>query len=167
MTQPPYVPVSKGSSLRKFDSLSLPKSWKLNRPAELSVNRHSAVEQGKQLGTPGPDSGFAMKLARVALEGVTDSSGLSAADIKAAVVAVTIARASLFSRAPVMNDVRFAIASLAIGSENLGTREVEVRNHLVRGISHDYMKARDLVGRYGVETLKLDSDKVTPQAIFS
>ncbi|MDA8197164.1 MAG: hypothetical protein M0019_08195 [Actinomycetota bacterium] len=167
MTQPQYVPVKNGSSLRKFDSLALPKSWKLNRPAELSVNKHSAVEQGKNLGTPGPDSGFAMKLARVALEGVADSSGLSAADIKAAVVAVTIARASLFSRAPVMNDVRFAIASLGIGNDGLNDHEVEVRNHLVRGISHDYMKARDLVGRFGVETLKLNFDKVTPQAIFS
>ena len=65
MTQPDYVPVASGSQLREVEPLAIPEGWKASRPSELAPLKVSAVEQGKLLGTPSPDSGFALKLARI------------------------------------------------------------------------------------------------------
>ncbi len=155
MTQPDYVPVAVGSRLRETDELATPQSWIKDRPAELSAMTGSAVEQGKFLGTPGPDSGYALKLARLAIEKIILDHTEHIADVVAVISSVAIKRAALYSRAPVIHDVNFAMRLFGylgdISSDLKG-----VRHSLVGGAAHDYFKVRRITEMIPVSVLELD-----------
>ncbi|KJF18287.1 MULTISPECIES: hypothetical protein [Acidithrix] len=161
MTQPDYVPVASGTQLRKFDELSNPGSWMSDRVAELPPNPHSAVEQGVLLGTPGPDSGFAIKLARYELAKISLDENEHHEDVEKAVTSVAIKRSALYSRAPVIHDVRFALKLFGYGEELSPPVElVEFRKKAFSGVAHDYFKVRRLLDLIPVATLSLSVDEI-------
>ena len=61
MTQPSFVPIVEADQVREAYRLNVPGIWTQSRPSELRNNKHPT---GPSLGTPGPDQGFALKLAR-------------------------------------------------------------------------------------------------------
>ena len=61
MTQPSFVPVVEADQVRRAYQLHVPAIWTASRPSEVTGTRQPA---GAFLGTPGPDQGFALKLAR-------------------------------------------------------------------------------------------------------
>ena len=61
VTQPSFVPVVEADQVRRAYQLHVPEIWTTSRPSELRGTRQPA---GAFLGTPGPDQGFALKLAR-------------------------------------------------------------------------------------------------------
>ena len=61
MTQPSFVPVVEADQVRRAYQLQVPSIWTTSRPSELRGTRQPS---GTFLGTPGPDQGFALKLAR-------------------------------------------------------------------------------------------------------
>ena len=61
VTQPSFVPVVEADQVRRAYQLHVPSIWTTSRPSELRGTRAPA---GAFLGTPGPDQGFALKLAR-------------------------------------------------------------------------------------------------------
>ncbi|MDA8261664.1 MAG: hypothetical protein M0Z47_02400 [Actinomycetota bacterium] len=157
MTQPDYVPVASGSQLREVEPLAIPESWTPTRPSELAPLKVSAVEQGKMLGTPSPDSGFALKLARIRVHKLELAEGEHLEDVERAVSAIAIKRASFFSRAPVIYDVDFAVALLGYGEVDIPPEVLEHRKAVVSGVSHDYFKMRHLLEAIGPETLAATS----------
>ena len=157
MTQPDYVPVAAGSQLREVDPLAIPEAWRPTRPSELAPLKVSAVEQGKLLGTPSPDSGFALKLARIRVHKLELAIGEHREDVERAVAAIAIKRAAFFSRAPVIHDVDFAIGLLGYGEADIPVEVLEHRKAVVSGVSHDYFKMRRMLEAIGPETLAATS----------
>ena len=155
MTQPDYVPVAAGSRLRETDELSTPQRWVPDRPAELGAMRGSAVEQGKFLGTPGPDSGYALKLARIAIDKLKLSHDEHRDDVIAVIAAVGIKRASLYSRAPVIHDVNFALRLFGYLGDDIPEELKAYRRSLMRGAAHDYFQLRQIIETIPVSTLEI------------
>lgn len=156
MTQPDYVPLAPGTRLRDFDELENPGSWTANRPSELAPLKGSAAKQGKFLGTPGPDSGFALKLTRIALDEIELSASEDHSDIMKVISAVAIKRAALFSRAPVIHDVRFALKLFGFGNaDNTPDDLVKFRKEIMAGSGHNYFKVRKTLELISLETLNL------------
>ena len=79
-------------------------SWRADRPGELDGRQPS----GTRLGTPGPDQGFALKLASASRAGWCSRPGERADDAIAGCIAIALRRASLFGRAPVIHDLTIA-----------------------------------------------------------
>ena len=90
MTQPTFVPIAEADQVRPALHLDVPGAWTTSRPAELVVPE---VRRGRDIGTPGPDSGFALRLAkrfehelearRRASRRTTSSSGVALVGVQA------------------------------------------------------------------------------------
>lgn len=81
-------------------------SWTADRPGEVVGEPQP---RGPGLGSPGPDQGYALGLARRFGDHLILADGESRADVLAGCTAVALRRASLFARAPVAHDVRLAL----------------------------------------------------------
>ena len=77
-----------------------------DRPGEVVGSEASA---GPGLGYQGPDQGYALKLAQRFVGRLVLAAGEREDDALAGCVAVALRRASMFGRAPVMQDVRLAL----------------------------------------------------------
>lgn len=82
----------------------VPDSWSADRPGDLK----GAQPRGAQLGNQGPDQGYAMVLARRIRAQLVLSDAEDADDAVAGCTAIGLRRASIFSRAPVIHDLRIA-----------------------------------------------------------
>jgi hypothetical protein len=156
MTQPTFVPIAEADQVRPARHLHVPGTWTTDRPAELVG---PTMRRGANIGTPGPDSGFAVRLAHRFENELELSEGESAHDVLLGVALVASKRAALFGRAPCIYDVRFAL--------NLWGFLVDapayvraVRRVAFSSISHDYVAQRALVDSVPEETLRLGPDDV-------
>jgi len=61
MTQPTFVPIAEADQVRPAMHLDVPGIWTTDRPAELVG---PTMRKGANIGTPGTDSGFALRLAQ-------------------------------------------------------------------------------------------------------
>ena len=138
MTQPDYVPVSAEGRVRPVRRLPAPESWSPERPGEL---RRYSQPNGRLMGVPGPDQGYALLLAERVLPELVLMPGEEANDVVSGAVAIALRRASLFGRAPVLHDITHALALFGYLSE--AERDlVEFRRELFAGAAHDYMTRR-------------------------
>ena len=60
MTQPSFAPVPHADQVRPSMRLKTPADWRADRVADLHV---AEQPHGRSLGMPGPDQGYALKLA--------------------------------------------------------------------------------------------------------
>jgi hypothetical protein len=105
MAAPEYVPRPKVVQPRVYESPPwLADSWYADRPADLS----GAQPHGPRLGYPGPDQGYAIKLARLFDDKLVLTPGEDRHDVIAGCVEIANKRASLFGRAPVIYDLAVA-----------------------------------------------------------
>jgi len=149
MTQPTFVPIAEADQVRPARHLHVPGSWTASRPAELTV---PSAPRGPAVGTPGPDSGFALRLARRFEHQLQLGADESAHDVLLGVALVAAKRAALFGRAPSVYDVRFALDLWQF----LADAPTEVRagrRALFSSVSHDYVAQRALVDSVPEETL--------------
>lgn len=141
MTQPTFVPISEADQVRPARHLHVPGSWTTSRPAELSVPRPAA---GRSVGTPGPDSGFAIRLAHRFEPQLRLTDGEVAHDVLIGVALVASKRAALFGRAPCIYDVQFALGLWSFLSD-APAETVAERRRLFSAVSHEYVSQRALV----------------------
>ena len=106
MTQPTFVPIAEADQVRPARHLHVPGPWTASRPAEVTV---PLGLRGRGVGTPGPDSGFALRLARRAEHELKLDQGESEQDVLLGVALIAAKRAALFGRAPSVYDVQFAL----------------------------------------------------------
>ena len=78
MTQPTFVPIAEADQVRPARHLHVPGPWTTSRPAELTG---PTLRRGAGIGTPGPDSGFALRLAHRFADEVKLGEGESAHDV--------------------------------------------------------------------------------------
>jgi len=151
VAQPDYVPLQDVDKVRPAERLPVPGRWRQDRPAEILGTRQPT---GRRMGSPGPDQGYALKLAHRVAPRLELAPGESAEDAVVGCLGVGLKRASLFGRAPVVYDMELAYTLwgyLGGAPQDL----IEYRVGLFRAASHDYQAQRDIVDKVRDDTLRL------------
>ena len=152
MAAPDYVPSDPTEQVRKYTSPPRrDRSWSADRPADFTT---AGQPEGTQLGTQGPDQGYALKLAGM-FEDRVHLGNLHWEDVMVGCVAVAMKRAALYGRAPVIHDLTAAFTIYgfldeAPDQELVGLRErlfPEVRSH------HHYREQREIADLVTADTL--------------
>ncbi len=157
MTQPTFVPIAEADQVRPARHLQIPGAWTTSRPAEFVG---PTIPRGKDIGTPGTDSGFALRLAHRFEDELKLGEGESAHDVLLGVGLVASRRAALFGRAPCIFDVRFALNLWSFLDADVPADVRAVRRAAFSSISHDYVAQRALVDAVPEETLRLSPEEV-------
>jgi hypothetical protein len=157
MTQPTFVPIAEADQVRPALHLHVPGAWTPSRPAEVAVPE---VRSGKNVGTPGPDSGFALRLANRFEHDLVLGEGESAHDAVLGVALIASKRAALFGRAPSIYDVRFALSLWGFLDAQVPADLGAARRAAFSSLSHDYVAQRALVDAVPEELLRLDPEQV-------
>jgi hypothetical protein len=157
MTQPSYVPIVEADQVRAAYHLRTPGDWRQRRVAELIA---PDWPRGREMGTPGPDAGYAMLLAHeLFAERVTTTDGVTVEDALAGSAVVAGARAALFGRAPVAKDVELALTLFGFLSDAPADL-VAWRTPRFQAVSHHYQEQRRIAASVPESTLRLDVDTV-------
>jgi hypothetical protein len=156
MTQPSFVPIAEADQVRPSLRLQVPGPWSTTRPAESAVPRQP---QGRGFGSPGPDQGFALRLAHRAADRLRLSADESAEDVIVGVAMLASRRAGLTGRAPCVYDVETAIALFGFEGDAPADLIAE-RTRRFRSVAHDYAVQRDLVDSVPGPSLLLRADEV-------
>lgn len=135
--------------------------WRPNRPGDLAGP--SEVPWGGAFGTPGPDTGYAMRL--LSREELSLESGERRASVIAALAQLMAARASLFGRAPTPEDADVAalLLGLAGADEIPGQHRQELiasRRHWAPHVARSAAAARQMVAKVPKELLLLSAEDV-------
>jgi len=159
LTQPSFVPVVEADQVRRAYQLQVPEIWTTSRPSEL---RGTRAPSGTFLGTPGPDQGFALKLARRFEDRLILGAGEQAEDAMVGCTAVAMRRAASFGRAPVIHDLTlaFTLWGFMVGAP---ADLVEARGPLFRSASHHYQAQRIIADCVHESTLRLTPLQVVEQ----
>jgi hypothetical protein len=158
MAQPDYVPTPTADDPRVYTSPPWrPDSWMADRPAELEGRQPT----GPRLGSPGPDQGYAMKIAEPFRERLVLTAGESADDALGGCIAIAMRRASIFGRAPTVHDLTVAFSLWGY----LGEAPAELtdrRRELFAGVGHlhHYMERRAIVDGVPEDLLRLPHAEV-------
>lgn len=151
MAQPDYVPLSTADKVRAAERLPVPDAWRPDRPAEITGARRP---EGRRLGTPGPDQGYGLKLARRFVGKLELAPGEHAEDAVAGALVVGLKRAALFGRAPVVYD--FELAFTLFGYLGGAPADlVAFRKPLFQAVAHHYWEQRQIADLVPEETLRL------------
>lgn len=156
MTQPSFVPIAEADQVRPAYRLKVPAVWTQSRPSEL---RGTSQPRGELFGNPGPDLGYALRLARRFDDTISLSEGESVEDASAGCTAVAMRRCAHFGRAPVVHDLTFAFTLWGF----LGGAPpdlVEARAPLFRSAAHHYEAQRLIAACPTEDALALTPDEV-------
>jgi len=156
MTQPSFVPITEGDQVRGARQLRVPGPWSPDRPAEV---RTPVRRRGLRMGTPGPDQGFALKLARRFADRLRLSGDESADDVLTGAALVASRRAGLVGRAPSVHDLTVAL-SLWGFLDQAPPGLVAARTVAFRAASHDYEVQRALVDGVPKASLRLTPTEI-------
>ncbi|MDQ1374294.1 MAG: hypothetical protein QOJ09_1632 [Actinomycetota bacterium] len=156
MPQPDYVPMTRADEVRPAERMPVPEQWLAGRPGEVVA---TGPPHGKRFGTPGPDQGFGLKLARHLGPRLQLDEHEHLDDAVAGCAAVGLKRAALWGRAPVVYDMELAYTLW--GYLGAAPRElVEFRHRLFLGAHHEYWSQRDIADRVPDATLRLTPAEV-------
>lgn len=151
MAAPQFVPTAPVQRARRYTSAPWRTPvWVADRPGDFGGRQ----PEGDQLGTPGPDQGYALTLAEHFRGKLHLAPGESEDDAIAGAVAVALKRAALFGRAPVIHDVRIGLSLW--GFLEQPTDEVLARRRdLFEGCHqvHHYEKLRSIADAIDPELL--------------
>ncbi|MCY3575980.1 MAG: hypothetical protein OXH53_01565 [bacterium] len=159
MAAPDYVPNETPVADRHYVSPPRrPQPWLADRPAELTGGQ----PMGVGLGVPGPDQGYALRLARRFESDLLLGPGEHAADAIAGCVGVALKRAACFGRAPVAADLEVAFRLFGFLPPAPDETLVAWRKGLFAGVSHPhhYAEARQLVDLVPEAALRMPPSEV-------
>lgn len=162
MAAPEHVPTKPNQDVRTYGSPPRrPDSWRADRPADFADDHRQP--KGDLLGSPGPDQGYALRLARVLEPELQLTEGEHAKDALAGIVAIGLKRASVLGRAPVIHDLRVAATLFGFLDPSPDRELVELRHHLFEEVSHfhHYMELRRLVDMVPASVLRGTPAEVT------
>ena len=152
MAQPDYVPVTPADRVRQTERIPPARRWTASRPGELPGLQQP---RGESFGSPGPDQGYALVLARRLAERLRLTGDERVDDVVGGAVAVALKRASLFGRAPVVHDLEHAYGLFGFLDETPPAELVTFRRRLFESAAHDYWEQREIADLVSDETLRL------------
>jgi hypothetical protein len=156
VTQPSFVPIVEADQVRRAYRLNVPNIWTQSRPSEL---RGTSQPAGRKRGTPGPDQGFALKLARRFEARLVLAEGESAEDVMSGCTAVAMRRCARFGRAPSVYDLTFAFTLWGF----LGGAPAELvreRGPRFRSAAHHYLAQRSIADSVTDDALRMTPEDV-------
>jgi hypothetical protein len=162
MAAPKFTPVVPTDEPRAYGSPDhVPASWTPDRPGEIE----GFQPRGARLGAPGPDQGFAIKIANSLRPKLRVGDGENIDDVVQGCLGVALRRASLFSRAPVVHDLDIAFTIWGFYDDAPPSDLVALRTEMFEGlrlVGHHYSEGREVVDLVPEETLLM-----TPAEIAS
>ena len=150
MAAPDYVPVAQGDRPRQPLGTPGHKGWTATRPGDLTDRQPS----GRLFGNQGPDQGYGLVLAERFHGRPLMTEGEDEHDVMAGCLGVSLARASLFGRAPVIHDLELAYGLWGF-LDPPPAELVTFRKPLFAGASHHYWDQRAIVDVVPETTLRL------------
>jgi hypothetical protein len=156
MTQPSFVPIAEADQVRPARRLQVPGPWSPDRPADL---RGPGQPRGPRHGTPGPDQGFALRLAQRFDDALHRGAAEDAQDVTVGGALIASRRAALFGRAPCIHDLRHAFTLFGFLDPDAPGALVAERERLFRSVARDYVAQRALVDRVPEQTLRLTPEE--------
>ncbi len=162
MSAPRYVPLPAQQVARSYQSPPWnPASWYPDRPGELRGRQ----PWGEGLGTPGPDPGYAMLLARQMIGELHLLEGEDPEDAVAGATVVALKRSAAFGRAPTSHDLRIAYAIWGFTDPDPAAELVELRRELFAECHspHYYERLRRIADSVPVEVLHQPTEAVLAQ----
>lgn len=151
MGAPEHVPLSTDPVRSYRSAPRRPGSWMADRPGELTGRQ----PVGERLGSPGPDQGYALTLARQFDGQVKVQPGEHESDALAGAVVIGLKRASLFGRAPIIHDVRIGLALWKWFDDAPPADLVAIRSEMFEEAHHPHHYDR----------LRAIADAVSPQIL--
>ncbi len=161
MTQPTFVPIREADQVRPARHLHVPQPWTASRPADLRI---PSRVRGASVGTPGPDAGFALRLAKRFEHDLKLGPGEHEHDVIFGVALLAARRAALFGRAPCIYDVQHALALWRFQDE-LPESQREARRAAFSSVSHNYTSQRELVEAVSEDVLRLSPEDAAGAAL--
>jgi hypothetical protein len=154
MAAPKFTPVDPTDAPRSYESPDhVPQSWTPDRPGEIA----GFQPHGARLGSPGPDQGFAIKIANSLRPKLHLLPGENEDDVVQGCLGVALRRASVFSRAPVVHDLTIAFGVWGFFAEAPPQELIDLRMPLFEGLRHvaqHYTESRVVVDHVPTDTLR-------------
>jgi hypothetical protein len=145
MGQQPNVEIGPADRPRSVPEPGPARRWRANRPGDITSPEQ--MRWGGAFGTPGPDQGWAIKLvAEGDLPGRTPL-------LEKLVATLMGARASLYGRAPIMEDLETAKQILGLG-EGADPELKAQRNRWLETAAHEKVPGKLALIEIGPELLK-------------
>jgi hypothetical protein len=159
MSAPKFAPTPAVDDSRSYTSPPVvPKGWTNDRPGAFDGFQPT----GEQLGSQGPDQGFALKIAADYRSRLQLQPGEHSADVVKGCLGIALRRASLFSRAPVVHDLTVAFTIWGFLDANPPVDLVAERRTRFAGLGHGhYSEARSIADIVPESTLRLSPQQAT------
>ena len=158
MAAPDYVPIPSDEKPRVYESPPRrPDSWQTDRPGEIDGLQPS----GTRLGSPGPDQGYALRLARGFEGRLVLTPAESPDDAVAGCMAIAMRRASLFGRAPMIHDLTVAFTLWGYLGDAPDAL-TSLRKERFAGVAspHHYEERREIVDAVPEDVLRMTPAEV-------
>ena len=161
MGQEPTIEIPEADRPRSVPTPAPARRWAPSRPGDLHAP--SEVPWGGPFGTPGPDTGYALKMAADAEYQLDEGERRHAVD--AVLLLIMGARASLFGKAPSSDDLGFALMLLGLDAakeipESTTAALAAARRHWAPRVAHSTAAARALAAKLSPELLRLSPDEL-------
>jgi hypothetical protein len=154
MAAPEYVPVAPQDRPRRATQMPPADGWRLGRPGDF-VQTIARQPEGRRMGDPGPDLGYALRLSGRFRDRVHLQDGESWHDAEAGCAGVAMRRASLFGRAPVVWDLEIGFGVWGFLSPSPPPELVAQRRRVFEAAAHDYWDQRAIVDCVAESTLRM------------
>ncbi|MGD9796741.1 MAG: hypothetical protein AB7H43_06165 [Acidimicrobiia bacterium] len=155
MAAPNYVPNTLEEQPRTGLPIPPAPTWRADRPGDGGPD----LPAGPGFGIPGPDQGYALKLARGFAGRLQVAGPETVEDAIAGGLAVATKRAAAFGRAPVVHDLEVAFRVWGLLGD-APPELVELRQTLFPSASHHYDRQRAIADATPEATLRLTHQEV-------
>lgn len=153
MAQQPNIELTPGDRPRPELAPAPARRWSTSgKPGVITAP--TDVPRGPSFGTPGPDTGWALRVIREA--GLADLSD----DVRSVLVALMAARAASFGRAPVPADLRVAMALCGLDDETAPDWVRARANRWFGAVPHERSKGSTAVAEVDRDLLREPAERV-------
>lgn len=160
MAAPKFTPVPVTERPRSYASPDfVPTVWAPDRPGDIE----GLQPTGPGLGDPGPDQGFALRIARALRPKLVVGADENVDDVIRGCIGVANRRASMFSRAPVVHDLDIAFTIWGFYDADPPAELAGLRRTMFEGLrhtNHHYAEARAVADLPPESTLRMTPAQV-------
>jgi hypothetical protein len=156
---PEFVPLDPRALVRVYESPPRrPDQWRADRPGDLDGRQ----PQGDRLGVPGPDQGYALKVADEVFRPLVKTGAVDPDDAVAGCLGIALKRAAHFGRAPTAHDLRVAFTVWGFLDDAPDAELVTLREGWFAEVAHPhhYVESRRIVDAVPDEVLALTHTEV-------
>ena len=160
MSQPAFVPITTADQVRPTIPQPVP-THLAGRPGE---DRCVEAPEGRRFGSPGPDQGYALRLAHRIVERCHLFDGEQAHDVEVGAALLAARRAGDAGRAPSIHDLEAVLGLFGFLDPAPPAELIAHRRWAFASVGHSYATQRALVGSVSAAALQLSPDAAAAAA---